>query len=54
MVAQGETPKWDQDTKKWVSDATSESTIAGSEPAKVPPVDPQANDEPDSEDDLPF
>jgi hypothetical protein len=53
MVAQGETPKWDNDLKKWVSASTAEETIAGSEPSKVP-EDPQAEAEPDEEADLPF
>ena len=55
MVAQGENPKWDNNAKKWVSGAISESTIGGdnsSEPAPLI-VDPQAN-EPPEEDDLPF
>jgi len=53
MVAQGETPKWDNDLKKWISAATAEETIAGSVPGKVP-EDPQAEAEPDDEADLPF
>jgi len=53
MVANGETPKWDKDTKKWISDSTSESDIGGSDPtAEYVPEDPQINDEP--EEDLPF
>jgi len=53
MVANGETPKWNNDAKKWVSSATAEETVAsGSAPANVP-VDPQAEEEP-AEEDLPF
>jgi hypothetical protein len=55
MVAQGETPKWDQEGKKWVSSATAEETVAaGKASANVPIVDPQAETEPDEEADLPF
>ena len=53
MVAQGETPVYDKDAKKWVSKSTSEETIAGSEPAKDP-VDPQADEVPEEDADLPF
>lgn len=52
MVANGGTPKWDPNTKKWVSGSTAEETIGGSAPADLP--DPQADEEPESEDDLPF
>lgn len=52
MVANGENPKWDPDAKKWISQATGDETIGG-KPTTVP-EDPQANDEPESEDDLPF
>jgi hypothetical protein len=53
MVANGETPKWDVDNKKWVSNAQSETTIGGvPAAAAVQPEDPQANDEPEEE--LPF
>lgn len=53
MVAQGETPKWDKDLKKWVNGSTSESTIGNesSTPTAIP-EDPQAENEPDE--DLPF
>jgi hypothetical protein len=54
MVANGETPVYDKDAKKWVSKSTAEETIGGSDPTKTPIVDPQANEEPDNEDDLPF
>jgi hypothetical protein len=50
MVANGETPKWDQDTKKWVSNSQAEATVGGSQ---VPiPEDSQENEPP--EEDLPF
>jgi hypothetical protein len=53
MVANGETPKWDSDNKKWVSNSTAEETVAaGKAPVNVP-VDPQENEEP-TEEDLPF
>ena len=54
MVAQGETPTWDKDLKKWVSVSTAEETIAGKDPDKTPVVDPQADVEPNDEEDLPF
>lgn len=49
MVAKGETPRWDVDAKKWVSNSTTEETI-GSPKSTV--VDPQEDDAAD--DDLPF
>lgn len=49
MVAKGETPRWDSDSKKWVSDSAGEETIGGS---KSSTPDPQENDDVDSE--LPF
>ena len=52
MVANGETPKWDQDTKKWISNSQAEATVGG---GQVPvPDDPQAGDTPEEEEDLPF
>jgi len=54
MIAKGEVPKWDSETKKWVSGSTEETTLM-SPPAsstKVPDYDPQENDSED--DDLPF
>lgn len=58
MVANGETPKWDSTTNKWISAAQAESTIGGdtenSGDAPVQTADPQANDEPEDEEDLPF
>ena len=66
MVANGETPKWDNDKKGWVSNSTAEETIGGGKketatatstaPAQSQPStpvdDPQSDDEPDE--DLPF
>ena len=49
MVAKGETPRWDVDAKKWVSNSTAEETI-GSPKSTV--VDPQEDEAAD--DDLPF
>ncbi len=51
MVANGETPKWDMNTKKWVSNAQAESTIGSTAPEEAP-EDPQGEQEP--EEDLPF
>jgi len=51
MVANGETPKWNSEAKKWVSSAQGEETIAGSEPEGAV-EDSQAEQEPDE--DLPF
>jgi hypothetical protein len=48
MVAKGETPKWDSETKKWVSDSTGEVNIGGQ--SKTP--DSQEDDDVDNE--LPF
>jgi len=49
MVAKGETPRWDVDAKKWVSNSTAEETISA---PKSTVVDPQEDDAAD--DDLPF
>jgi hypothetical protein len=55
MVANGETPKWDKEAKKWISAATAEETIAGGKSeGNVPIVDPQADVEPNEDEDLPF
>jgi hypothetical protein len=54
MVANGETPKWNAETKKWVSSATAEETVAGGSSATNVPVDPQAEEDPEQEADLPF
>jgi hypothetical protein len=48
MVAKGETPKWDSETKKWVSESTGEMNIGGQ--SKTP--DSQEDEDVDSE--LPF
>jgi len=49
MVARGETPRWDSDSKKWVSNAVAEETIGA---PKSTVVDPQEDESAD--DDLPF
>lgn len=53
MVAKGEVPRWDMDGKKWASNSTSDEMI-GTPKTKTstPVIDPQANDDVDSE--LPF
>ena len=53
MVARGEVPRWDNDSKKWVSNLTSEETIGGGAvKSTTPVVDPQEDD--DVDEDLPF
>ena len=62
MVAKGETPKWNNDTKKWVSSSVEDEEIAGTGSSTADdeddvdatnvPDDPQDEDE--SNDDLPF
>ena len=52
MIANGETPKWDIEAKKWVSNAQAETTIGGATAPESVPEDAQANEKPD--DDLPF
>ncbi len=52
MVARGEVPRWDNDSKKWVSNLTSEETIGGGASKSTPVVDPQEGEEVDG--DLPF
>jgi len=60
MVAKGETPKWSNDSKKWISEADTQAdeTIAtGKSESSVKQnviVDPQADDDAAEEDDLPF
>jgi hypothetical protein len=49
MVAKGETPRWDSDSKKWVSNESGEETIGES---KSSTPDLQDNEDADSE--LPF
>jgi len=53
MVANGEVPRWDSNQNKWVSsnNTTGEETI-GNVKSTTPVVDPQAEDDTDS--DLPF
>jgi hypothetical protein len=50
MVANGETPRWDSTTNKWVSNSQSEDVIAST--TKTQYSDPQSEDVAD--DDLPF
>ncbi len=52
MVARGEVPRWDNDSKKWVSNLTTEETIGGGASKSTPVVDPQEDDDVDG--DLPF
>ena len=52
MVARGEVPRWDSDTKKWISNLQAEETIRQTQTVSTPMVDPQVDDEP--EEDLPF
>ena len=53
MVANGETPKWDKDTNKWVNSSTAEASVGGNSSADTSlPPDIQENDDPDA--DLPF
>lgn len=57
MVAKGETPKWSMEGKKWVSDSMEDETVTPpTKPDKktVALPDPQENDEPADEDELPF
>jgi hypothetical protein len=51
MVAKGEVPRWDSDSKKWVSNSTAEINIGGNTTSTTV-VDPQEGDDADS--DLPF
>ena len=51
MVARGEVPRWDADSKKWVSNSQSDETLSSpKQSTKV--VDPQEDD--DVDEDLPF
>jgi hypothetical protein len=60
MVAKGETPKWSNESKKWISesDTQSDETIASSKSESAVKqniiVDPQADDDVAEDDDLPF
>ena len=51
MVAKGEVPRWDNDSKKWVSNSSSDETI-GTQKVSTPVVDPQ--DDAEVDEDLPF
>jgi hypothetical protein len=51
MVAKGEIPRWDNETKKWVSNSSNEETIGTQKPV-TPVVDPQ--DDAEVDEDLPF
>jgi hypothetical protein len=51
MVAKGETPRWDTNSNKWVSNSTAEETISAPK-SSTPVVDPQSEDDADEE--LPF
>ena len=51
MIAKGEVPRWDNDSKKWVSNSSSEETI-GTPKTSTPVVDPQ--DDAEVDEDLPF
>jgi hypothetical protein len=51
MIAKGEVPRWDVDTKKWVSNSISDETI-GTQKMETPIVDPQEDEV--AEDELPF
>ena len=53
MVAKGEVPRWDSETKKWVSDSQYEETIGAKKAVSSAPIeDPQEDDEADEN--LPF
>ena len=51
MVAKGETPRWDTNSNKWVSNSTAEETISAPK-SSTPVVNPQSEDDADEE--LPF
>jgi hypothetical protein len=52
MVAKGEVPRWDSNSNKWASNSTSEEVISAPKTPSTPVVDPQEDDDVDSE--LPF
>jgi hypothetical protein len=52
MVANGEVPRWDSETKKWVSNSQEEETMGTPTQSVAPVVDPQAEE--DADEDLPF
>jgi len=52
MVAKGEVPRWDSNSNKWASNSTSEEVISTPKTSSTPVVDPQEDEDVDSE--LPF
>ena len=52
MVAKGEVPRWDSNSNKWASNSTSEEVISTPKTPSTPVVDPQEDEDVDSE--LPF
>lgn len=53
MVAKGEVPRWDTESKKWVSNSQGEEVIASKKPTNSTPIeDPQEDD--DTDENLPF
>lgn len=52
MVARGEVPRWDSETKKWISNQIAEETIGEPKTPSAPVVDPQ--DDAEVDEDLPF
>ncbi len=52
MVARGEVPRWDNESKKFVSNSVGEATVGSTSSSAVTYQDPQVDDESDS--DLPF
>lgn len=53
MVAKGETPIWNSDSKKWVSDFSGQETISGKKSESFATIeDPQEDD--DADENLPF
>ncbi len=51
MVAKGEIPRWDNDSKKWVSNSTESASIGGTTSTTTAP---DLQDGEDADDDLPF
>ena len=52
MIAKGETPRWDSETKKWISNSVEETSF-GKQPSTTTFVDPQEGDDVDDSE-LPF
>jgi hypothetical protein len=54
MIAKGEVPKWDSETKKWVSNSQEETQLMS--PSSSTPSEPvyDAQADAESDDDLPF